>query len=294
MIVPHAPAAVRLLHHGDAPSPTLERVDRPAPQLIPDPDVPGAWVVRVGGADQSWVDPADPSHLEFYYMQQIAGHLDLAAPKGERLRVVHIGGGGMSLARYIAHTRPRSAQVVCEPHEELTALVREHAPLPRNSGIKVRPVDGRTGLAAMPENYAEVVVVDAFVGAVVPPELTTVEAFAEVRRVLGPRGLLLMNITDKAPFAWARRVLAGIGRYFPHRALTAQPATLKGRRRGNLVLAASRVPLPERELSERAARAVFAQRLVAGGALASLVGGAQPLHDGTAESPVPSDPMLWL
>ena len=33
-------------------------------RLLPDPDVAGAWMVRVGDADQSWIDPDDPTRLE--------------------------------------------------------------------------------------------------------------------------------------------------------------------------------------------------------------------------------------
>ncbi|MBD4447847.1 spermidine synthase, partial [Xanthomonas citri pv. citri] len=53
-------------------------------RVLPDPDVAGAWTVRVGGADQSWIDPDDPTRLEFDYMQRIADHLDVHRPAGER------------------------------------------------------------------------------------------------------------------------------------------------------------------------------------------------------------------
>lgn len=264
--------------------------------ILPDPDVPGAWVVRVGGADQSWIDPLDPTRLEFDYVQRIAAHVDAHAPAGERLRVVHIGGAGMSLARYVAHTRPRSAQIVCEPDAELTAAVREKAPLPRNSGIKVRSVDGRTGLLAMPDEYADVIIVDAFKGLVVPAELVTVEAFAEYRRVLRRGGLLVMNVTDRLPFDWTRRVLAGMRLYFPERTMSAEPSTLKGRRKGNLVLAGSTGTIPVERLAREAARAVFTYRMLHGTQLDSTIGGAQPMHDGSAEdSPnVTGDTALWF
>lgn len=51
-------------------------------RLLPDPDVAGAWMVRVGDADQSWIDPDDPTRLEFDYMQRIADHLDVHRPAG--------------------------------------------------------------------------------------------------------------------------------------------------------------------------------------------------------------------
>lgn len=264
--------------------------------ILPDPDVNGAWVVRVGGADQSWLDPDDPTRLEFDYVQRIAAHVDAHAPAGERLRVIHIGGAGMTLARYVAHTRPSSAQIVCEPDEALTAAVREKAPLPKNSGIKVRPVDGRKGLVAMPDDYADVIIVDAFVGMVVPAELVTVEAFAAYRRVLRAGGLLVMNVTDRLPFDWTRRVLAGLRLYFPHRSLSAEPSTLKGRRKGNLVLAGSTADLPVDRLAREAARAVFTYRMITGDHLESMIGGAQPMHDGAAEnSPnLTGDTALWF
>lgn len=256
-------------------------------RVVPDPDHPGAWFVRVGGADQSWVDPDDPTHLAFDYMQRIAHHLDAHAPAGERIRVVHLGGAGLSLARYVAHTRPTSAQVVCEPDEALTAEVREKIPLPRTSGIKVRPIDGRAGVAAMPDDYADVVIVDAFVGARVPADLVTVEAFAQYRRIARPGAQVVLNVTDTHPFGWTRRVMAGMRIYFRHVALSTESATLKGRRFGNVVLGGSSSPLPLEHLNRAAAGAPFPYRVVSGEHLATLVGGAQPFHDGFSESSPP-------
>lgn len=256
--------------------------------LIPDPVRPGAMAVRIGGTDQSFVDPGDPTLLEYDYVQRLADGIDTHAPAGQRLRVVHVGGAGMTLARYVAHTRPTSAQIVCEPDEELTELVRAHLPLPRNSGIKVRPVDGRAGLAAMRDAYADIVITDAFVGARVPAELTTLEWFTDVRRVLVADGLCLVNLTDRAPFDYARRVIAGLRAVFAEVAVGTEPATLKGRRFGNLVLFASAAPLPLPELTRRAASSAFPYRMVAGEALARLIGAARPFSgDDAAMSPPP-------
>lgn len=250
------------------------------PELLRDADVPGAWSIVVGSTEQSWIDPDDPTRLEFDYVQRIADALDLHAPTGERLRVVHVGGAGMTLARYVAHTRPSSAQIVLEPDADLTERVRQTIPLPRNSGIKVRATDGRTGIAAMRDDYADVVIVDAFVGPRVPPELVTTEFYADVARVLTGAGTVMVNITDRAPFDFARRVVASLGTAFPYLCWSAEPATLKGRRIGNIVLLGRRVPLPYEELGARASRGVFPYRLVHGPALTRLVAGAAPIHDG--------------
>lgn len=257
-------------------------------RLVPDPDRPGAWVVRVGGADQSWVDPEDPTHLEFDYMERIADHLDLHRPAGQRMRVVHVGGAGMCLARYVSHTRPTSAQIVLEPDAALTEEVRRVAPLPARSGIKVRPRDGVAGLAEMRDDYADVVIVDAFAGARVPGDLVTLGFIGEVSRVLVADGLVVANLTDSAPLSWTRRVVAGYREVFPQVCVAAESATLKGRRFGNVVVAASRGGLHLDEVRRRCSGAAFPFRLLHGAALDRFVAG----HTGFVEpqdSPGPPD-----
>lgn len=256
-------------------------------RLLPDPARPGSWLLRIDDTDQSYVDLTDPTRLEFEYVQRIADVIDLLAPPGARLRVVHVGGGAMTLARYVAETRPHSAQVVLEPDAELTAEVRAVVPLPIRSGIKVRPVDGRTGVAALPDDHADLLIVDAFRGSRVPADLTTREMFADVARVLGPAGAVVLNVTDHAPFPYVRRVLAGLVEVRPEVLLLAEPATLKGRRFGNLVLVAG-VDLPVDGLTRRAAAAVFPYRILSTYEVSSLVRGYSPFHkQDFEESPEP-------
>lgn len=266
----------------------------PRSRLIADERTQGAWMVRIDGIDQSFIDP-DPTHLEFDYMRRMGDHIDLHAPEGQRLRVVHIGGAGMTLARYVAHTRPTSAQIVLEPDEALTAEVREVAPLPRNSGIKVRPVDGRAGVAAMPADYADVIICDAFMGGSVPKELVSSEFLADVRRVLVADGLLLFNITDRHPFGWAKRAIATLSAAFPQVLVSAESATWKGRRFGNLVAAATTRPLPTDELWRRAASSPFPYQSLMGERLTRFLAGAGPFTDADAEpSPPPLEPLTWF
>ncbi|QGF25156.1 spermidine synthase [Raineyella fluvialis] len=250
-------------------------------------------MVRIGTTDQSHVDPEHPTVLEFDYMQRVAEAIDAYAPPGERIRIVHIGGAGMSLARYVAATRPTSAQIVLEPDAELTQEVRDKAPLPRRSGIKVRPVDGRAGIAALPAEHADVVVLDAFAGARVPAELTTVEFLADVRRVLVPGGLFLANVTDSGTLDWARRAAAGVRSTWAHAAISAEPSTWRGRRFGNVILYGSARPLPTGALAREAAGAVFAYRFLDEDALADWCAGSRPFTDDDAEaSPMPPEMFL--
>ncbi|EFQ83970.1 hypothetical protein HMPREF0063_10686 [Aeromicrobium marinum DSM 15272] len=256
-------------------------------ELVPDRARPGGWTLRVDGTEQSYVVLDDPLHLEFEYVRRMADVLDVIETP-DRLRVVHVGGAAMTLPRYVAATRPGTAQVVLEPDEELTDLVRARLPLPDRSGIKVRPVGGRAGIAAMRDDWADVVVLDAFDGAQVPAELVTREFLADVARVLVGGGLVLLNLADRAPFPWLRRVLAGVGEEFGTVVASGEPATLKGRRSGNVLLVASTAAVPWRDLARRAAGAPLPYRVLDPRETRDRFGGGTAFSDAdTAPSPAP-------
>ena len=240
-----------------------------------------AYLVRVGGRDQSLVDLADPTRLDFDYVRRMGDVLDAVGEPGEPLRVVHVGGAGLTLPRYVAVTRPRSWQVVLEPDEELTARVRAELPLPRRSGIRVRPLDGRTGLAELRDGAADVVVLDAYEDGRVPAGLVTVECFEAVARVLGAGGVLLANLSDRAPFGHTRDVVAGLRTLFADLVVSAEPATLRGRRPGNVLVVAGRRDVPQQALSRSASRSAAPYRVLVGDQVGSSFGGGTVLSECT-------------
>ncbi|WP_205472389.1 spermidine synthase [Nocardioides sp. SYSU D00038] len=246
------------------------------------------YVVRRDGRDQSHVDLERPTRIVFDYVRRMADVVDLCRPPGEPVHLVHVGGAGLTLPRYVAATRPRSHQVVLEPDEELTALVRDRLPLPRGAGIKVRPVDGRSGQAGLRPGAADVLVLDAYDEGRVPADLVTAEAVAGWAAALAPDGLLLANLADRAPFAWTRRVVAGVRERLPELVVSAEPATLRGRRGGNLLLVASRVGLPVAALQGRAVASAAPYRVLEPGAVSDSLGGGTPFTDADAQpSPAP-------
>src|SRR5207248_7157458 len=80
-------------------------------ELLRDADRRAAWMLLVDGVPQSHVDLEDPTYLEFEYVRRLGHVLDTAAPEGEPLHVLHLGAGALTLARYVAATRPGSRQV---------------------------------------------------------------------------------------------------------------------------------------------------------------------------------------
>jgi spermidine synthase len=256
--------------------------------LVPDLAYTRAFTLRVGCTDQSYVDLDDPLRLEFDYMQRLVDVLDSVAAPGHRLRIVHIGGAAMTVPRYIAATRPTSAQIVLEPDIELTAFIRRHLPLPRRSGITVRGTDGRRGIAELSDGYADLMIIDAFVGARVPADLTTADFLADARRALNDQSVIMINLTDRGPLSYGRRVLAGVRQAFPYVALCAEASTLKGRRFGNVIVVGGTTPLPYAAIADRAGRSPFPYRVLRGARLNQLLADSLPFGDDDAsESPEP-------
>src|SRR5262249_59261890 len=118
------------------------------------------------------------------------------------------------------------------------------APGDRPGRVRVRVGDAREVLGTLPDASFDVVIADLFAGARTPAHLTTAEFTGEVARVLGPGGVHAANVGDGPPLAHARARVAAVQALFPHAALLAEPAVLRGRRFGNLVVAASPRELP--------------------------------------------------
>ena len=260
-------------------------------EIVP-ADRPDAYLLRLDGMDQSLVDLRDPTRLGFEYVRRIGDVIDAHAAAGSSLRVLHVGGAALTLPRYVLATRPRSAQVVLEPDAALVERVRAELPLPPRSGIKIRPIDGRAGIATVRDAAMDLVVVDAFARGRMPADLTSAPFWQEVARVLQPDGRLIANLVDDAPFRHARRVIAGIRQTLPELVVTAEPATLRGRRQGNLVVVASRVPGASiaSALSTAAARSGAPYRVLDASAVSDTLGGGTPFTDTDAEAgPAPRD-----
>src|SRR3954466_1365601 len=83
-------------------------------RLEEDRHEPGVWTLVVDGTPQSSVDLDHPEVLHFEYVRRIGHAVDLLAPAGEAVTAVHLGGGALTLPRYIAATRPGSRQQAVE------------------------------------------------------------------------------------------------------------------------------------------------------------------------------------
>lgn len=282
---------------GHSGEPATRRLGEPdAVELLADPDRPRAWTLLVGSTPQSYVDLDDPLYLDFEYVRRLGHLLDLAAPEAKPLRVLHLGGGALSLARYVAATRPGSSQLAVDCDADMVDLVRERLPLrqpSRRAGgkpgrIRVRIGDARAVLEKLRPGSFDVVIADLFAGARTPAHLTSVEFTAAAGRALTPGGLFAVNIGDGPPLAHTRARAASARDVFRAACVIGDAAVLRGRRFGNLVLAASDHDLPLAALTRRVAADPFPGRILADEDMDRFISGARAIRDGQAQlSPAP-------
>jgi spermidine synthase len=269
----------------DEPIPMTRTVDHGTAKLMPDIDRKRAWLLTVDGAPQSYVDLDEPTYLEFEYARRLGHVLDTVAQPGLPLDALHLGGGALTLPRYLAATRPGSRQDVVEADSGLLDLVVELLPVPADAGIALHGADARAWLENAPAASADVLIADVFGGSRVPAHLTSVAYARETARVLRGDGVYLANLADASPFAFLRSQLATFSTVFEELALIAEPGVLRGRRFGNAVLVASHRPLDTATLMRRTASDAFPARVEHGDTLRVFIGDAQPVRD---EDAVPS------
>ena len=198
--------------------------------------VPGAWILSIGGAEQSHVDLGRPEHVFYAYLRRIANIVDVVAPAGAPIRALHLGAGALTLARYVQATRPGSVQTAVELERELADFVLEHLPLPDGTDLATVIGDARWELpAAASRGPYDVVVLDVFSGPDAPEHLADAGFYREAAELLAPGGALVVNIGDEPPLALVRSQLAAMRSVLAELAVLTEPEMLTGRFPGNIV-----------------------------------------------------------
>lgn len=128
------------------------------------------------------------------YFGTVWGYYALApsfTTRGAPRRVLVLGLGGGTSARYYQETYPRAEIVGVELDPTVVEVARRYFGLP--PGVEVRTGDARAFLARDRRHY-DLIVVDAFRFPYVPFQLTTREFFELARLHLEPGGALMLNV----------------------------------------------------------------------------------------------------
>ncbi|WP_448615794.1 fused MFS/spermidine synthase [Modestobacter sp. URMC 112] len=262
-----------------APTPCGEETAYHCARVETDPERSSGRVLRLDTLRHSYVDLADPQHLEFEYVQAIASVTDAMAPVGEPLSALHVGGGGATVPRYLAAVRPGTTSRVLEVDPGVVAIDEEQLGLQTSADLSVDVGDARVGLSEEPAGERDLVVGDAFGGLSVPWQLTTAEALTLVDDALADDGVYAVNLIDHPPLAFVRAELATLRSVFGSVLLLARAPVLAGEDGGNVVAVASQQPLPAEAIAAALEQRGLAWQVAEGPELDAFVGDAQVLTD---------------
>lgn len=140
---------------------------------------------------QSAMRVARPNDLELAYTRSMMGFLLFnEAPR----RVLLVGLGGGSLAKFIYRRMPQTEIEAVEINPRVVAVAREQFHLPPDDArLKVRVGDGAQHLA-QPGPVADVIAVDGYDGHAQAASLATRSFYCACRMRLAPRGVLVVNL----------------------------------------------------------------------------------------------------
>lgn len=250
-------------------------------QVVRDDERQSGRALVLDGLRHSYVDLEDPTHLEFDYIAALASVADTAFPSAEPIAAYHLGGGGLTIPRYLAEERPGTTSVVSEIDAGVLDIDIAQLGLETGPDLEVRIEDGRLGIGDIASDSQDLVVGDAFGGVSIPWHLTTREAMTEVRRVLAPGGLYAANLIDFGPMEFVRAQIATLRTVFDHVVLVAGSDVLEGApgAGGNVVVVASQAPVDRVALADRLAGRVPHWQLLDGAGLERWVGDAMVLTD---------------
>lgn len=208
---------------------------------------PTGLTLLVDGTAQSHVDPHDPTRLFFEYVRRIGHVLDVVRPPAEPVRALHLGGGAMTLPRYVAATRPGSSQVVVEHDAELVATVLGRLPLPEGADIEVLVADARDILLPLTGGpQFDAVVVDLYTRMDAPAFVDEPAFMGGCLALVAPGGLVVVNVADAPGLTRLRAQARAFARADPGAGLlvAGEPSVLSGAEEGNAVLVAAPGGLP--------------------------------------------------
>ncbi len=242
------------------------------------PYQPSLITLYLDGAESSALDLEDPRYLEFEYMQHI--ELIIGATLGDTvpLRALHLGAAGCALARALDAGHSGSKQLAVELDGTLARYVREWFDLPPAPRLRIRSDEARHALDTTHAQW-DVIIRDAFRNREVPAQLRTSESAARAHEVLAPGGIYLLNSIASTGLSRLGEEIATLAQHFRHMVAIVDPSILKGRRFGNIVLAASDQEFPVFEIERRVRRLSFPARVIDDVGLRRRASGARVFTD---------------
>ena len=169
-----------------------------------------------------------PECIKYPYMRIYDALVTRAVgPAPAPVRLLLLGGGGYVFPNYLYRTRPGSEIVVVEIDPGVTRAAIEAFGFPADAPVEIHHMDARNYVADAVRRNADapgsvppfdLVVCDSVSDYSVPFQLTTREFIADVKTLLKPGGLYVMNLIDAyRPGAFMNAVAQTFASVFPWR-----------------------------------------------------------------------------
>jgi MFS family permease len=255
-------------------SPCTEETKYTCVRVEQDAKRPTGYELILNDTYNSYVDVKDPTYLGYPYVRWIAAAIDAKAPPPKPLDMVLVGGGALTLPRWLKATHPGSRSETLEVDAGVVDVDEERLGLRTSPDMRVVLGDARITMRKVASDSADVVVGDAFSGFTVPWHLTTKEWLGEVRRVLRPDGLYAMNLIDEGPLDFLKAETASLLEVFPHVEFVTYPKRNGEPFGSNAVLLASEKPIATPKGTEKEFGIPYPQPV-----LEALAAGSEPLRD---------------
>jgi spermidine synthase len=160
----------------------------------------GERVLLMDGLIHNRHDPDNPDRLLYSYEQiyRAATETYLAGRRADgELSTLTLGGGALTFPAYLERHYPESRNTVVEIDPQVIEVAHRYFDVPRNTGLDIRIADARQYVRARTgERRFDIIYLDVFDSYSIPSHLTTREFTRELRRVLKPGGLVLVNLID--------------------------------------------------------------------------------------------------
>lgn len=150
---------------------------------------------------QSRMDPTDPIRLVLPYSRHMmASLMFLPAEAGQKILMIGLGGG--SLAKFILHHWPISLLDVVEIDAGMESLARTYFCLPEDPRLRIHVADGAAFLQTANDTKYDMILVDAFDHHGMAETVYARHFFVSAKKLLTPSGFIVINSTKSDTAAY--------------------------------------------------------------------------------------------
>lgn len=147
-------------------------------------------ILSGNGGIQSGINTSDPDQLVFWYTRQLA---EVVADKPNRQKILMLGGGTLTLPRYLADKYPDSTIDVVEIDGELADVARKYFAYDDPANVHLYTADARSYVAKTPAKY-DIILVDTYNDGSVPFSLVTRQFTDSLKTILKSDGVVALNL----------------------------------------------------------------------------------------------------